>query len=155
MYLYLAMQLHRFTVPPQVLQETISEEVVIINMVTGSYYSLTETGAEVWDMLSREFSANSIYESLAQKYEASEAIIQSAVTDFIADLQAEGIIVPVELDPATPESAHPRDIPPSADAKPRFVAPTLHKYDDMQELLLVDPIHDVDESGWPNLKQAA
>jgi Coenzyme PQQ synthesis protein D (PqqD) len=149
------MEFNRFTVPPQVLQETISEEVVIINMVTGSYYSLTETGAEVWDMLEREYSSSSIHRSLAQKYEASEALIHSAVTDFITHLQAEGIIVPVELDQATHESAHPLEITPSTDAKPRFVPPILHKYNDMQELLLVDPIHDVDESGWPNLKQAA
>jgi hypothetical protein len=26
----------------------------------------------------------------------------------------------------------------------------LHKYTDMEELLLLDPIHDVDETGWPN-----
>ena len=30
-----------------------------------------------------------------------------------------------------------------------FVAPQLHKYTDMQELLLLDPIHDVDQEGWP------
>ena len=25
----------------------------------------------------------------------------------------------------------------------------MEKYDDMQELLLLDPIHEVDEAGWP------
>jgi hypothetical protein len=25
----------------------------------------------------------------------------------------------------------------------------LNKYSDMQELLLLDPIHDVDDAGWP------
>jgi hypothetical protein len=28
----------------------------------------------------------------------------------------------------------------------------LERYTDMQELLLLDPIHDVDESGWPHRK---
>jgi hypothetical protein len=32
-----------------------------------------------------------------------------------------------------------------------FVAPVLDKYTDMQELLLLDPIHEVDASGWPKL----
>jgi hypothetical protein len=31
-------------------------------------------------------------------------------------------------------------------------SPVLSIYDDMQDLLLLDPIHDVDESGWPAIK---
>jgi len=31
----------------------------------------------------------------------------------------------------------------------RFQPPTLNKYTDMRDMLLLDPIHDVGESGWP------
>ena len=31
--------------------------------------------------------------------------------------------------------------------------PVLQKYTDMEDLLLLDPIHDVDEAGWPARKQ--
>ena len=34
--------------------------------------------------------------------------------------------------------------------KPAFVEPTITGFNDMQELLLLDPIHDVDETGWPS-----
>lgn len=30
-----------------------------------------------------------------------------------------------------------------------YFAPKLDIYTDMQELLLLDPVHDVDETGWP------
>jgi hypothetical protein len=30
-----------------------------------------------------------------------------------------------------------------------FTPPVLSRYTDMQDLLLLDPIHDVDETGWP------
>jgi len=30
-----------------------------------------------------------------------------------------------------------------------FSAPVLNAYTDMEELLLLDPIHDVDQAGWP------
>jgi len=34
-----------------------------------------------------------------------------------------------------------------------FSAPRLDKYTDMQQLLLIDPIHEVsDEQGWPKVK---
>jgi hypothetical protein len=49
-------------------------------------------------------------------------------------------------------------VPPSPEPVPQtekkhFVAPCLHKYTDMQELLLIDPIHDVDDYGWPIIKK--
>ena len=31
-----------------------------------------------------------------------------------------------------------------------WVTPQLFEYSDLQDLILVDPIHDVEESGWPN-----
>jgi hypothetical protein len=31
--------------------------------------------------------------------------------------------------------------------------PLLNEYTDLQDLILVDPIHDVQESGWPNLEK--
>jgi hypothetical protein len=30
--------------------------------------------------------------------------------------------------------------------------PVLNRYDDLQKLALLDPIHDVEEAGWPNRK---
>jgi hypothetical protein len=32
----------------------------------------------------------------------------------------------------------------------KFEKPGLQKYSDMQDLLLLDPIHEVDEMGWPH-----
>jgi hypothetical protein len=37
--------------------------------------------------------------------------------------------------------------------KPRFEPPILRTFEDMQDLLLLDPIHEVDEMGWPNAKK--
>ena len=39
---------------------------------------------------------------------------------------------------------------PSDGLRAPFVAPELKRYADMQDLLLLDPVHDVDEKGWPN-----
>ena len=34
--------------------------------------------------------------------------------------------------------------------KPLFESPNLQKYTDMQAMLWLDPIYEVDETGWPN-----
>jgi hypothetical protein len=38
---------------------------------------------------------------------------------------------------------------PPPEAKPTFKELSLRTFTDLQELLLLDPIHDVDEVGWP------
>ena len=40
--------------------------------------------------------------------------------------------------------------PQNGTAARRYEAPALAKFTDMQELLLLDPVHEVDEAGWPN-----
>jgi hypothetical protein len=40
-------------------------------------------------------------------------------------------------------------LPPVVSGRLSFTHPQLQKYTDMQELLLLDPIHEVEESGWP------
>jgi hypothetical protein len=34
-----------------------------------------------------------------------------------------------------------------------FSVPLLQKYTDMEEMLLLDPIHEVDEQGWPSSRK--
>jgi hypothetical protein len=33
-----------------------------------------------------------------------------------------------------------------------YTKPVLNKYTDMQQLLLADPLHEVQEAGWPHTK---
>ncbi len=40
------------------------------------------------------------------------------------------------------------------ESKTPFQIPVLDVYSDMQDLLLLDPIHDVDETGWPTPKDS-
>jgi hypothetical protein len=36
--------------------------------------------------------------------------------------------------------------------KESFIIPKIERYDDMARALKSDPVHDVKEEGWPNLK---
>jgi hypothetical protein len=59
---------------------------------------------------------------------------------------AERILVPADESAAPVLTPHPEN---GAAAQP-YQEPKLGKYTDMQELLLLDPVHEVDEAGWPN-----
>jgi hypothetical protein len=138
---------------PQVVCETIDGEVVIVNLEKGYYYSLLKTGAEVWSGIEQGSNRLHLIEQLARTYEASYEDITTAVDEFLDHLMREELISKVEgstLDSPNFTVA----IAPST-SKPQFEKPLLEKFTDMEDLLLLDPIHEVDvEAGWPNAKSA-
>jgi len=132
---------------PDVILEDFSDEVVLVNLASGNYFSIDAVGADIWAGIQRQEAAGAIAARLEREYEGDPAVIRQAVMRFIGELLSENLIVEENAPPATnrdPEPAAPA-------ARKPFVAPVLNKYTDMQELLLVDPIHEVDETGWPNI----
>jgi len=132
---------------PDVILEDFSDEVVLVNLASGNYFSIDAVGADIWAGIQGQESASAIAARLSREYEGDPAIIGQAVMQFIGELLSENLIVEETTLPTTT-----RVFEPTAMAARRpFVAPVLNKYTDMQELLLVDPIHEVDETGWPNI----
>jgi hypothetical protein len=132
---------------PTVTHETIDGEAVIINLDSGNYYSLVDAGSLIWALVDRGASASEVHELLQQSYQGDATDIDRGVQELLAQLQQENLIVPVDGAAA----ADLGGVLPSSNGqeKPSFNAPSLNKFSDMQELLLLDPIHDVDEAGWP------
>lgn len=132
---------------PTVTHETIDGEAVIINLDNGNYYSLVELGSFIWGLVEKGASASDVQNLVLQNYQGNASDINRGVQELLAQLQQENLIVPVD----GAEAFDLSQVPPSGNSheKPSFNPPLLHKYSDMQELLLLDPIHDVDEAGWP------
>ena len=135
---------------PTIIHEIIEGEAVIINMEMGHYYSIDQTGAGIWELVDKRASADEIIQSFTQYYAGNPKTIQRSVLDFLAELQRENLIVPATKE-TDDQNSSGNVITPAE--RPPFTPPELHKYIDMQDLLLLDPIHEVDESGWPNVGQ--
>lgn len=132
---------------PTVTHETIDGEAVIINLDSGNYYSLVEVGSFIWGLVDKGASASEVQNLVLQTYQGEATDVDQGVQELLGQLQQENLIVPVDGTGAvdldlelTSNNGH---------EKPSFNPPLLHKYSDMQELLLLDPIHDVDDAGWP------
>ncbi len=140
---------------PKVVHEAFDDnEVVIINLDTGSYYSLDKVGAEIWSLIESGASITEIIEGMSCRYEAGSLNIEGAVNLFIEELRQEDLIVPNanERTGGALKANENMKSEPGA-AKLSFQKPVLQKYTDMQDLLLLDPIHEVDETGWPKSKK--
>ena len=134
---------------PAVIHETFDDEVVIVNLDSGDYYSLSGAGVLCWECILRGSSLESMTTIVAAAYDASEDEISEAMKELTDSMLEKGLLTQYMNGQHTVE---PADAHPGNEPKRPFVAPVLTQYSDMRDLLLIDPIHDVDETGWPEVK---
>jgi hypothetical protein len=137
---------------PEVIAEKFDDEYVIVNLKSGAYYGLRGTGAVIWEMAANGATAAEITTGLAEQFDAEPTVLSRAVSDLLLELEQETLIVPQSIPSLNAPNGRTSSPPPAA--RVPFVAPVLEKHLDMQEVLQLDPIHEVDESGWPS-KQIA
>lgn len=137
----------------QVISETIDGEAVMINLPTGNYYSLNDAGGEVWTLIERAASVEEMVTTLTSQYQAAPDEIERSVGELLDRLLHEELIVPCtgeEVGMGAVVAMTASTTPPS-EQRPPFQAPKLEKFTDMQDLILLDPVHEVDAKGWPHL----
>ena len=127
---------------PQIVHEAIDGEVVVVNFKNGRYYSLEKVATEVWDAIAQGASIPSIIAQLAERYEGDRADIERAVNDFVSILVKEGLVV-VSNGGADAAVVVPRPAPGAG--RPPFQPPTVVLYNDMEGLLLIDPVHNAED----------
>jgi hypothetical protein len=143
-----------FSINPQkVVHETIDGEAILIHLQSGTYYSLTGVGAEIWSQLDASRSRQQIVADLSSRYSAPSGEVEEAVDELIQELTVEDLLEPSENGAGAKQTL--ALAPAETNGKAPFVRPELQKFTDMQDFLLVDPIHEVDDAGWPNKKSDA
>ena len=132
---------------PNVMHEMIDGEVVVVNLDNGTYYSFDGVGGQIWDLLGSGGTLDAIQAQLAARYQGEPEQIADSVAGFLARLREEGL---VRVGDVEATAAAGRGTIFDGEQLP-FAEPELQKYTDMEALLLADPIHEVDDAGWPNL----
>lgn len=138
---------------PKVILESFEDEVVIVNLDSGNYFSLDKIGAQIFDLLESGASMIETAKAISGYYKGNQEFIEKEVSVFVDQLISEELIVPLATGNETGKTAIRSGINTSKFTPVNdvgiFESPVLQKYTDMQELLLLDPIHDVDDMGWP------
>lgn len=129
---------------PAVVFERFADEVVAINLDNGVYYSLTGCASDIFQMIEQVATREEIYQTLAARYDTSAAELEQKVTPFLARMVEEKLICPTE-EVRTGQLVLPALAGPAGP----LTLPKATAYSDLQNLLLLDPVHDVGEMGWP------
>jgi len=129
-----------------ITHERLDDEVIAINLETGVYYAMVGSAADIWSAFQPSGTVDRAVEILAERYDTSTASIRDDVVSFVKRLEDAGLLVTADGDLGT------KDLPARASNGP-WAVPELEEYHDMADLVLLDPIHQVDESGWPHLPE--
>jgi len=126
---------------PMLISRQFGDEVVLANYESGIYYNLGGTGAQIWLGLAAGKTVDEIVGQLASGAASELSTVDGNVRSFVDRLLTEGIIVRADRAIVADEW--------SPTLRDGFAAPVLERFDDLRDLLLLDPIHDVGEAGWP------
>jgi hypothetical protein len=121
--------------------DTVDGETVILDATTGVLTLLIGIGPLIWERLVGGVDRNSLLAEVAGTYGPDAA---ADATGFLDELIGAGFVV--ELDGI--ESGVP-----AATAWPDdYAAPQIERYDDIADIMMMDPIHEVDKTlGWPRI----
>jgi hypothetical protein len=128
----------------QVMSEVLDGEAVIIDLASGRYHAACGVAATVWQAISVGSSIEGILAEVARLHTAVPDDAADQIRRFIEQLVAAGLVDEEDGGQASPSPALT-----AATAATPWSTPVLESHDDLQDLLLLDPVHEVTEAGWP------
>jgi hypothetical protein len=136
-----------------VVSEHFDDEMVIINLDNGNYYSISGMGVDIWNLLEKSATFDDIVVAFTNIYTVpNTSELLSVVKQFIVELLEEGLIIPdITNSKRSTETVQniEKEIPLHEKSTLNPEKIILNKYTDMQDFLLVDPIHELEYSDWP------
>ena len=140
----------------RVVHETIDGEVILIHMETGFYYSLEGPGSEIWDALVAGCGPDEIARPIADALSSARpARSKTRLRLSPRSFAGNGCSIGRMGSRRTARRPRHRRRAGATDEPARGIRSAhLHRYTDMADFMLVDPIHEVEDSGWPNRKVA-
>jgi hypothetical protein len=122
--------------------ERLDGETIIINLSTGRYYSLSGPAADVYLLGCSGAPIEYWWGHLESAYLSPP--VREDVDGFISQLVEAQLI---QVDPS-PAKVLPANLPDDF-VRGGWTVPRLEEFEDLQDLILVDPIHDTTNLGWP------
>ena len=121
--------------------ERLDGDVIIVNLSTGAYFSLSGSAADVWTAASSGAPAEVWLGVLDAAY--GEPVPRAHVDSVLSSCVDHGL-----MEAVTPSTQEPPELPDDF-ARAQWIPPVFEAFTDLQDLILVDPIHDASDLGWP------
>jgi hypothetical protein len=116
-----------------VTSKMIDGEAIIINLGSGMYYSLDKTGGLVWLLIGGGYTIGEAADELISRFSVPVNQVREDLAHLVNDLVTHNLVLPAENDVA------PASIELEAPTGEAYERPVLNCYDDMGDVLALDP----------------
>lgn len=128
-----------------IAMERLEGETIIIDFRTGCYHSTVGTGADILWLVEHRVDCAIWGDALGFAYEDLDwTAATEGVVAFLEQLQSLELVLAID-DGIRPAPAFPDDVTRQA-----WVTPLLTVNEELSDLLVIDPVHDVSGDGWPS-----
>ena len=124
--------------------ERLNAEVIAIHMASGFYFSMENAAAHAWAGIEEGCEFRDLAARLLAAYEVAPDRIESDLSAFLDHLLREELVIEKIPEKRATLGAPTQRLP--------YKEIKLEKFTDLEFLLKVDPVHDVQEEGWPHAK---
>ena len=128
---------------PRIVHDEIDREVLAIDLATGTYFSMRGPARALWHLLTAgPAGIDDAVSAVLAGYPDAPPDAAGEIRSFIELLVGHDLLRGSEGTTGAPSL-------PGEDLGP-YAPPVVEAFTDMQELVLLDPVHDVGAAGWPN-----
>lgn len=131
-----------FQIEPTVAYEDFGDEVVVVDVAAGTYFSMSGATADAFKAFAAPATVALAATALSTRWDLPEGELVGALEALVVDLLAARLLVaseaaaaPVPLEPLTPRRT--------------FGGFALERHDELQDLLAADPVQTLGAGVWP------
>jgi|688.fasta_scaffold397362_2 hypothetical protein len=133
-----------------VQSEVLAGEAVIVDFTTGRYHAAAGVAATVWEAMKQGQEINEIMREVRSSHTDVPEDAESSVLAFIDSIVDAGLAKQADAEVAPTSSSEQQTSP----VPTPWIVPLLESHNDLADLMLIDPVHDVTARGWPNVPSA-
>lgn len=78
--------------PDRFAETAIDDEIVLMRLDNGDFFSLSETAAEIWRLIDGKRDRSALVSAVREAFEGEESVIAGDVDELLAKLRASGFI---------------------------------------------------------------
>lgn len=126
--------LSSFVVPNEqhVAAKVMDGEAILINLGTGTYYSIASTGGFIWSLIEKKLPLDEVVRRVAANYDIDRAQAELDVFRLCRELHSEGLVL------VSPTGNTDTNLP-AVSTRLAYQVPSLEKFTDMAEMFALDP----------------
>jgi len=130
--------------------EVLDGEAVIVDFTTGRYHAAAGVAATVWEAMKQGQEINEIMLQVRSAHTDVPEDAESSVLAFIDSVVDAGLAKQADPEIGQTSSSEQQ----TSTAPTPWIVPVLESHNDLADLMLIDPVHDVTARGWPDVPSA-